>query len=175
MKTVLRVINHQAAKAAAKAGSKVKDDVETKQIQQRLNGFLEQEWPEVVQEGSDIRPHVDKTKAELGLEGHPYADFLAAGAHFMTNWRRMAENLVKQTKEEAKKEALGDKAEASRKKVVANTALAGKSAAEKTKVAPAVSKNFDAIAKQMNMTPNQRKIYQKLVGKGGGMGAQAGA
>jgi hypothetical protein len=87
----------------------------------------------------------------------------------------MAENLVKQTEERVKKEALGDKAEASRKKVVSNTALAGKSAAEKSKAAPAVSANFDAIAKQMNMTPNQRKIYQKLVGKGGGMGAQAGA
>jgi hypothetical protein len=173
--TVLRVINHQAAKAAAKAEGKVLNDVQVKEVQQRLNSFLEAEWPDVVKEDSEIRPHLDKTKAELGIEGNPYADFLAAGAHFLTNWRKMADSIVKQTEERVRKEALGEKAEGARKATVAKTSLAGKGAADKTKAAPAVPANVDAIAKQMGMTANQKKIYTQLIGKRGGMGAQMGA
>ncbi len=173
--TVLRVINHQAAKAAAKAEGKVLNDVQVKEVQQRLNSFLEAEWPDVIKEDSEIRPHLDKTKEELGIEGNPYADFLAAGAHFLTNWRKMADSIVKQTEERVRKEALGEKAEGARKATVAKTSLAGKGAADKTKVAPAVPANVDAIAKQMGMTANQKKIYTQLIGKRGGMGAQMGA
>lgn len=174
-KTVLRVVNHQAAKAAAKARGEVVNEVETKKVQQRLTEFLQAEWPDVVKEDSEIRPHLEKTKEELGIEASPYGDFLAAGAHFLTNWRKMADQIVKQTEERVRKEALGEKAESSRKKVVQQTSLSVKGSADKTKAAPAVPANVDAVVKQMNMTPNQKKIYMQLVGKRGKMGAQMGA
>lgn len=172
---VLNAVDHQVAKAVAKAKGEVKNDVETKEIQKRLNGFLQTEWPDVVKEDSEIRPHLDKTKEELGIAASPYGDFLAAGAHFLTNWRNMADTIVKQTEERVRKEALGEKAEGARKKVVQQTSLAVKGGADKTKAAPAVSANVDAIAKQMNMSPRQRQIYTQLVGKRGKMGAQMGA
>jgi hypothetical protein len=171
--TVLRVINHQATKAATKARGEVVNEVETKKVQARLNEFLQAEWPDVVKEDSEIRPHLDKTKEELGIEANPYADFLAAGAHFLTNWRKMADTIVKQTEERVRKETLGEKAEGARKVVVQKTSLAGKGGADKTKAAPAVPANVDAIAKQMGMTPRQRQIYTQLVGKR--PGAQMGA
>jgi hypothetical protein len=171
--TVLRVINHQAAKAATKARGEVVNEVETKKVQARLNEFLQAEWPEVVKEDSEMRPTLDKTKEELGIEASPYGDFLAAGAHFLTNWRNMADRIVQQTEERVRKETLGEKAQGARKVVVQKTSLAGKGGADKTKAAPAVPANVDAIAKQMGMTARQRQIYTQLVGKR--TGAQMGA
>lgn len=171
--TILRVINHQAAKAAAKAGKEVKNDVETRQVQQKLTGYLEAEWPDAIKEDSEIRPHIEKAKAELGIENSPYADFLAAGAHFLLNWRPAADKIVKDTEERVRKELLGDKAEATRKAVVKNTSLAAKGAADKK---PATTKpsNIDAIAKQLNMNARERKIYAQLIGKRS-VNAQMGA
>jgi len=168
--TVLRVVNHQAAKAAAKTKGEVLNDVETKAAKDRLDNYLKTEWPEALQEGTEIRGHIEKIKGDLRLDDNPYSDFLAAGAFFLTNWK----NAAKQIEEKAKAEALGDKVESKRKEVVKKTGLTKTAGDSKTVPPGLLPANLAEKAKQMGLNKRQQAIYAKLVKGGGSMSAQVG-
>ena len=169
--TVFRVMNHQAAKAAAKARGEVVNELETKQTLERINAYLQQEWPDVLNEDSAIANDVQTTMDKLGIAANPFGRFLAGGAMLMTNWKKILAD-----KEAAiRKEVLGEKAESARKEVVKKTGLTAKTASDK-RGTPGVSlpANLEDRAKQMGMTKRQKEIYARLV-KGGNLSAQVGA
>jgi hypothetical protein len=160
--TVLRVVNHQAAKAASKAKAETVNDVETKQIKERFTNFLKNDWPETLQEGSEIHGHIQQAKTDFRIEDHPLGDFLAAAAITLTNWKPSLEAAKKQARDEALKE----KAEDSRKKVVKQSGLsASKGSAAGKGTTSSIPANIAEKAKQLGLNERQRAIYAKLVGK----------
>lgn len=170
--TMIKVVNHQARREALKARNEFKNDLEVHQAKERFNNFLQQEWPEALKEDSEVRPQIEKAVSDLRLDGHPLADFLAASAFFFTNWKPVSEKI----REEARKEALGEKAETVRKEVVKKTGLTAKTAGDKKPAAgPGLPANLEERAKQMGLNARQKKFYAQLVKGGTKISVQAGA
>jgi hypothetical protein len=168
--TVLRVVNHQAAKAANKAKLDTISDVETKQVQERLAGFTKELWPESMQEGNEIYTQVEDLKGKMRLESHPYGDYLARSALMFSNFN----NIVKNLEEKIKKEVLAGKVETNRKQVVKKTGLTAPTGADKTTPAGVLPANLNERAKQLGLSKRQKEIYARLV-KGGNSAVQMGA
>lgn len=156
-KTVVRVINYQAAKAAHNARTSAVDDVETKQLKSTLDAYLAREWPDVLQEDSKVANDVQMAIDKFRLADNPFNRFLAGGALLMANWT----NILKSKEEAIRKELLGEKAEDARKKMVKGSKLTEKGS---DKASEKMAPNIQARAKQMGLNPRAAKIYAKLLG-----------
>lgn len=168
---LLRVVEQKQRQVANELNKKTLDEVDAKQNKEKFNAFFQKEWPEVLQEGSEIRGHIDKIKAELGVDSHPYGDAFAAGMFFMTNWKPALKKATDEAYERGKTEALGGKVKEQQKKLVKEAKLSptGKGAGGTEKVGSTLSPRQLQAARQMGIKPGSRQeaIYKKLVsGKG---------
>lgn len=130
--------------------------------QKEFNTILTQRWPQLDEPGSELRGEVDKAKEILGLEDHPYGDWIGASTLILNQLDAIREN----AKEEGRQEVLKGKAENARKKSVKSNALAGKG--RKTDAdTGTISKSQLEAEKALGFTTDaQKKLYRKLIKPG---------
>ena len=153
---IIKLVASQAVKGNKK---ETLDAVEISQTKKELDLFISTTYPDFLDETGPIRERVNKMKSKLGIEDHPYGDWFGMASFVLTN----IEQIEKQAFEKGQKTALGKSADDNRKKDIKTKGLAPakKKAGESTVLSSRVSK----VIKQMDMTPGQAKVYQKLMSK----------
>lgn len=132
------------------------DSAETAQVKQNLSGFLDKNFPDIRDEGSELRKNTDDAIDKFHLNDHPYGEFLAVGAFLFAQLPDMVEN----AKKEGREEALKTKAESTRKKSIKDSSLSAKG--KKGKKSAEVPKNYAEVTDKLGMNKRQKEIYAKL-------------
>lgn len=152
--TMFNIIKHVAKQTALGIKKEALSEGDAKTRSKQAETFLKDRIPQLYEEDSDVRLNVDKVKGELGLDDGPMGDYLAAGVIALNRTPDLAEYWYKK----GKADALGQKG---REKEVADGTLTPKGKGAK-KPAAEMTKEMDALALQMGLTPSQRKLYAKL-------------
>jgi len=153
---IMKLVANQTAKGNKK---ETLNAVEISQTKKELDSFITKTYPALSDETGPLREGVNKMKSKLGIEDHPYGDWFGMASFVLTN----IEQIEKQAFEKGQKTALGKSADDNRKKDIKKKGLTPpkKKAGESTVLSSRVSK----VIKQMDMTPGQAKVYQKLMAK----------
>jgi len=161
---LFNIVQYMARKVAKGEKKAALNEAEIANKRRDIDIYISKRNPDYADPESEIRKEAEKTKAQLGLEDHPYADILALGVNAYLSLPEIMKQVYAKGKEDALKEA----AETNRKKDVKNSSLTPKGEGGKSSHAPALTKDIAAVAKQMNMTPGQAKVYQRLMSSKGG-------
>ena len=124
---------------------------------QELHSIAEGVFPGALKEDSNIYKDVVDTKEYLGLEKHPYGDFLALATMSMKN----LPNLIANIREQVKKEMLPKASDDKRKESIKSTTPATEAKKEKPKVE--VTAGANETAKRLGMNERQFKRYQQIL------------
>ena len=156
---VMLQIMKQVAKQTG--GDAAKGQVDAANISTRrkeLDLPLTKTWPDAHDEGSEDHASLQEAKDYFYLTDHPLGDFLAgAGTALM-----QMDDVLEKTKKEARKTALN--VESKRKKIIKGNSLqVPKNKDSKLK---ALSKDSQAVAKQIGLSPSATKIYETLLQPG---------
>lgn len=155
----LRMLKHLAQQVAKGEVDKGVSAAEINRKQAQFTDFLEDKYPTLFEEGSDIRRDVETTKKDLGLVDHPFGDFFAVAVNVLTDLPELMDYAFN----EGKDAGLKGKTEEKRKEGIEHSKLP--SSKGKAKGEEGLSDSALETAKQMELTPGQRKAYEKLVGK----------
>jgi hypothetical protein len=159
--TLFQLISYTAEQAAKGASKEVVDKSKVAENKKETDAFLQNNYPDLYKEDSDLRQAVEKTKAEMGFGDHPYGDFVGTAVQVLIN----APKILKQIYDQGRNDALSGKAEKTRKEIVKESGLTPKG-----KKAGAESANLtDAqkdVASRLGLTGSKLKTYEKIVSKG---------
>jgi len=155
--TLMNVVEYIAEQTAHGISSETVNAAEINRKKGELDGLLVDRYPDINEPGSDIRTEVDEAKKILGLDNHPYGDYFAVASRVLEDLPELLKDAYNKGKGET-----GETAEDKRKKDIKSKQLP----ASKKAKAPGgeLTGTQEETAKQMNMTPSQRKIYAKLAG-----------
>lgn len=158
---MLRIVEQKVKQAVKGVKDETLDATKVEAQAKEMNGILNERYPELKDAGSELRANVDESKAILGMEDHPYGDFLGMAGIVL----HQLPNLMKQAHEAGKQEALKGKGEEHRKAAIQSTSLAG-SGKGKPGTEATVTKDMADVEKMLNLkTPAQKKLYRQLVAK----------
>jgi len=159
--TLLQIISYTAEQAAKGASKEVIDKSKVAENKKETDAFLQRNYPDVFKEDSDMRLAVDKTKSEMGLDTHPHGDFIGVAVQMLIN----APKIIKQVYDQGRNDALGGKAEKTRKEIVRESGLTPKGKGGGKESAALTDSQMD-VAKRLGLTGNKLKTFEKIVSKG---------
>jgi hypothetical protein len=133
------------------------NEAEIGQTKKEIEDQLYQTYPDLKNDGSDMRKSVDEAKGKLHLNDHPFSDFLGVGALLLTQFPQLIEDAKKQGAEEA----LKGKTEDNRKERIKNTGLANRGNKKGSQVD--LSAQHNETAKQLGMNKQQKHIYKQML------------
>lgn len=168
-KVVMQIIKEMQSSAVAGVEASAEKKAEIASKKTTVTQFLKSEYPDVLEEGSDLHKDVQGAKDHLVLGEHPFGDFLALAA---SQLMQMPE-IIKNIKEEAKKEVLAGKAEKARKQSIGqNTSHSGAKNSGGKKGRLTLSKTQMETAKMLFGT-DKKKIaaYARMLGQSEGVNA----
>lgn len=157
-------------KVDAQASAEKSAEIKTKKTQ--MDQFLEQAYPDVRQEGSEIHQNVQKAIEYLGLDGNPYAEFLGFSAMMLHNLPKAIEQIKEQAKAEVLKtseEDLAKKAEEARKKNIDATKPAKARTGFEDKTASLSAEQLETAKRLGIATKAQLAKYAKFLGAKSGV------
>lgn len=147
-KVMLNAIKYLAKQEAKGIKKDTLNESEIRAKKADIDKFLAQRYPQLNEEGSDVRVGVDKAKEALNLADHPFADYLAVGAGVLNQ----LPDICKHWFEEGKKAALDGKADEARKQQIKDGNLTpGKG-----------NKDFDKGKGDTGLTPQQLETAKRL-------------
>lgn len=141
----------------------VKEAVTAAEMSRKAGEFtklLEDKFPDIANPTSDMRVDIEKTKEELAISDHPYADMFAVG---FTLFKDMDE-LIEAAYEGGKEDALKGTADEKRKKEIKEKELPSSQKSPYKKTYGLTASQLET-AKQMGLTQGQLPAYTKLVNK----------
>ena len=157
---LFNVMKQMVKQSGKDVEKKAGDAAKIAQQQQLFDSKLSQAYPDLNTEGSELRSNVDTVKDTLGISDHPFGDLFAMGTLIMNN----LSNFQKDAYEQGKKEALGEKAEETRKKTVKKNAFTptGKGSGKSDKIS--LTKEQLETAKGLGLTSEkQQKLYASML------------
>uniref|UniRef100_A0A6M3KZB1 Uncharacterized protein n=1 Tax=viral metagenome TaxID=1070528 RepID=A0A6M3KZB1_9ZZZZ len=152
--TLLQIMRHEATQAAKKGEKNTANAIEVSNRVKNAKNFLIQRYPDYYSEGFQGKEMVDTVKKELGIEDTPLGDLYGTGVAVL----RDLPNLIRSIKEEAKREALGDKVETTRKNEILTTKPANKSKGLKRESTGLTAQQMET-AKLLGMNKKQMQTY----------------
>lgn len=157
---LLNVIEYASQQAAKGAEKKAVDAVEISSKKKEIDDYLGQNYPKLSDENSEDRVSVDKVKDMLSVADHPFGDFMAVAVRTQL----MLPSIIQAAVDHAKKEALGENADKSRKASVKANAPApsGKSGGVQ-KGKTSLSGDAADVAKRIGLSAKGQAIYGKLL------------
>lgn len=161
---LFNIVQYMARKIAKGEKKAAVNESEIIAKKRDLDNFIAQRHPDYGDPESELRRRAEDIKGKLDLGDHPYGDFLALAS----NAYIAMPDIVKQAYEKGKADAVKDALNANQKKDVKDSQLTPKGGTKAQSAA--IPKDIASVAKQMNMSPSQAKIYARLVGsnsKGG--------
>ena len=159
-------IMKQMAKQISK-GTEIKatEAIEIKNLRAQQDAYLNQNWPDLAKEDSELRGHLAKAKEMLRVEDSPFSDFLAMGSLMLA---RLPE-FIKAAEERGRLSAMPSNLEQNRKKAIKDGKPAAGATPPKKDSEPAESNNYGLTADQMETAkknfgftkPQQFKWYSQ--------------
>ncbi|MFH1641047.1 MAG: hypothetical protein ABIA66_03680, partial [Candidatus Omnitrophota bacterium] len=104
--TQFRVLRYLAEEYSKGASKEAVNAAEISRTKTKLDDYLNEQYPEITEDGSDMRREVEEAKTGLALENHPFGDYLAVAARVLD----AVPNLMKDAFEKGKAQGLGQKA-----------------------------------------------------------------
>lgn len=135
---------------------------ELSQLKKQSDSYVYQRWPSMADESSELFQKAKETAKGLRIADHPMGDYLALTSLVCEE----LPNIQKQSYEEGRADALKGKAEKTRKRTVKTNVLTPSGSGKEKETGGELPSEFLATAKQMGMSPSQRKVYATLVRKG---------
>lgn len=159
--TLYNIIDYQIKQGMKLTQQATIDATEVNQKKVAASRYINQQFPQLNNPGSNLRQNVDQIKQAADLGDHHMGDLAGLGLLFLNN----VPSFSQQVFEAGKQEGLKGKAEGARKVGVkqATTAPAGKKAGKKSK--SGLSGTALETAKQIGLSDSQMKLYGKFVGK----------
>ena len=157
---MLQIMKHIGQQAAKKGKNEAVDAAAVASTKKEIDSFINQNWPEINEDGSDLRRDVEEAKKMLRLEDHPFSDYLGIAAAVMAN----VPDMIKEAEERGKKGGIKDKNEVNRKQAIKDKRLSekGKKKGEKVTLPAQAAQT----AKQLGLNDRQAKLYSKLLNAG---------
>lgn len=135
---------------------------ELSQLKKQSDNYVYQRWPSMADESSELFQKTHETAKSLRVADHPLGDYLALATLICEE----LPNIQKQSYEEGRTSALKGKAEKTRKQTIKTNVLTPSGSGKEKETGGELPSEFLATAKQMGMSPSQRKVYATLVSKG---------
>jgi hypothetical protein len=154
----LQIMKHVSEESSKKIEAKVVDAAEIAATKKQVDSFITKNWPEINEEGSDLRKDVDEAKKMLRIEDHPYSDYLGIAAALVTN----LPDMITAAEERGKSAKIKDKNETNRKQSIKDNKLSNKG--KKTGAEVKLPAQAQETAKQLGLTKSQIKIYKQMLG-----------
>jgi hypothetical protein len=146
------------------------NEVEIKGKQRELDGILRQRVKDFDDESSESRATINQAKSRFNLDDHPFGDFLGTAAAVYIEMP----NILKNAREEGKKEALNEKAEDARKKGIKEsqaTPAGQKFGSPKSGGGELTVSQMDTAKRLGFTTPEKLKLYKSQILKVSGSNA----
>ena len=154
--TILNIVKYQATQAARQISGEVVSDADIKKKSEDAAGMLDEMYPSLSDQTSEMRQAIDATKKHYGLDGNPLGDLYATGVKVLEG----LPDLIAAAEERGKKEGLADRADNNRKDKIKSNLSVKKGSKGSSK---GLSSSQEEAAGQMGLSPAQLKTYQKLV------------
>ena len=158
--TLFQIVKYTAEQAAKGASKDAVDKGKIAENRKETESFLQKNYPDVYKEDSELHQYVSKTKTEMGLADHPYGDFLGTAVQVLIN----APNIMKQVYDRGRNDALGGKAEKTRKEIVKESGLTPKGRSVGAESGKLTDAQKD-VAQRLGLTGNKLKAFEKIVSK----------
>ncbi len=156
--TIFQLIDYMVNQAAKGASKEVIDKNKVAENKKETEAYLQKTFPDLYNEESEFRKAVDKTKAEMGFVDHPYGDFVGSAIQTMLNLPHLAKNFY----DKGRSDALSGKAEKTRKEIIKESGLTPKGKGKAETQTGKLSDKHLAVADKLNLSPNARKVLQKI-------------
>jgi len=153
---VMQIMKYIGQQSARKAKDETLDAADIASTKKQVDAFVSKNWPELSEEGSDLRKDVDEAISSLRLKEHPYAEYLGISAALLAN----LPDMLKAAEEKGKSGALKDKTETNRKQSIKDKKLSD-TGKKKTPESAKLSDTQEQTANQLGLTPDQKKLYSK--------------
>jgi hypothetical protein len=150
----LQVMKHMTEQAARVTKKEAVEDTAILQQKIQAESWLKQNIPQLYEDGSELREKTDEIRSTLRLNDHPLGDFLAVAAAQVS----AIPNMIKQAREDERKKALAEAAEASRKAAVKGGGPAGNKGIDH-KGGGGEEASFRASGKSMGLTGGALELY----------------
>lgn len=158
---LLRVVRYVSERAAKGEKAAAISEIDVSQKSKAVNNMVLERYPSLAEESSEMRTEIDAVKESLGLKDSPFGDAFAVGVKVVEQLPTLLRNAF----EKGKAEALKDAAEKKRGDKIEDTKLTPKGKGKAADDADELTQDQSSTASQLGMTPSQKKIYAKLVGK----------
>ena len=150
----LQVIKHMTEQSAKATKKEAVEDTALNQQKTQAESWLRANIPQLYEDGSELREKTDEIRSTLRLDNHPLGDFLSVAAAQVS----AIPNMIKAAREDERKKALAEAAEASRK-----AALRGGGPADGTKTDHKAGMGdeagYRASGKAMGLTGGALDLY----------------
>jgi hypothetical protein len=154
---MLQIIKHVSQESGKKSEERAVDATEIANVKKQTDSFVTKNWPEINEDGSDLRKDVDEAKKMLRIEDHPFSDYLGIAAALVTN----LPDMITAAEERGKKTNIKDKNETNRKQGIKDNKLSDKG--KKTGVEVTLSAGAQETAKILGLSPTATKIYKTML------------
>ncbi len=162
-KTMNQIIKYQAQQAAKSAARETVDAADMAKKKKEADDYLLRTYPDLAVPDSELRTAVDKTKAGLGLENHPYGDLFGAAVTFFLAAPTALKNAYDKGIADAKAGVSKGEEEKARKELVKGSGLPMKGKKGTGTTEKMLSENDREVAKKLGITsPRQIAIFNKL-------------
>jgi len=155
---MLQIMKHISKESGKKSEENAVDAAEIATTKKQVDSFITKNWPEINEDGSDLRRDVDEAKKMLRIEDHPYSDYLGIAAALVTN----LPDMIAAAEERGKSAKIKDKNETNRKQGIKDNKLSSKGKKKGAEVK--LPAQAQATAKQLGLTKSQVKIYKQMLG-----------
>lgn len=156
---MFNIMTHIAEQKAKGVATEAVDAGNTAKTKAQLDTYMDTEFPDYNVEGTETHKALSDVKGRLGLDKHPYGDFLAMA----TLSHSQTENIRKNSYDQGVKDALNKKVEKNRGKAIkANQPTPRGKKGTPSKAA--LSKAHKEVAAQLGLSDKQAKIYGRLLG-----------
>lgn len=156
---MLAVVKQAVKQATADIKPDIERDTDLAGKKKETESYLNDNWPNWKSDDS-IQTDLKAAKEYLGVQDHPLSDFMAMSTMIMNQ----LPTIIKNAKEEGKKEALGEKADGARKRSIKANSLA-KTGTKKGGKTASLSDTETETENLLNMNPQQKKIYRQMLQK----------
>lgn len=157
--TILNIVKYQAEQAAKKVSGEVVNDADMKKKAKEAGDILTSMYPDLSEDGSEMRTAVDETKGYYGLDDHPMGDFFATGIQVLN----ALPGLIASAEKRGEETALKGKADGKRKQEISDNL--SHTRRDKQSSGTGLTESQNETAEQLGLSSAQMKTYKQIVGK----------
>lgn len=157
---LLNIIKQKVEQTARNIKKGVLNATEIRAKQKEVDAFITSRYPEMADEDSKLKQHINLRKGSLGLDSHPFGDYFALGVQVLDD----LPEITRYWYEEGKKAAQDEKLEKARNQQIKDGELTPKGKKISNQEFEGLSPSQLETAKRLGFkTPQQLKLYKNQI------------